>query len=52
MSPAAKKVHAEIRRLLDNGGVPRADYKAFLEEVASDCDCRLDCLRDEEGGDE
>jgi hypothetical protein len=53
VSPQAKKVYEEIRRLLDSDRVPLGDYKELLEEVASDCECRLDCLREEEAaGDE
>lgn len=50
MSPAARKIHQDIQKLLDSAFVPKGDYKEFLEEVASDCECRLDCIREEEKG--
>ncbi|MBI5770797.1 MAG: hypothetical protein HZA93_23675 [Verrucomicrobia bacterium] len=49
MSPAAREVQQKILRLLDDGRVPRAEYKEFLETVTSDCESRLDCIREEEG---
>lgn len=48
MSPAAQTVHQKIKDLLDSDAVPTSECKDLLQEVANDCDRRLDCLRKEE----
>jgi hypothetical protein len=45
----AQAVRNRIDDLLGSDKIPRREYKAFLEEIAADIECRLDCLREEEG---
>ncbi len=50
MTPQAKKILEDIRTFIDTKieKLDAADYQELLEEVASDCEAKIECSKEEE----